>query len=112
SANEPYDWDCKENGTSTEGGCNDPNAKNSKMAANRYINRFKQYGLHAEWIPVDMGNRMFACDKKIAQRIAEGEFSGFFFGGGKQTYHTVAIYLCCRMYSYVSLDIGTKNVRF
>ncbi|NMA73723.1 MAG: cyanophycinase [Bacteroidales bacterium] len=92
SANTPYDWDCKDNGTSTEGGCNDPRAKNSKIAANRYISRFTQHGINSEWLPIDLANTELANDEKLAQRILKGEFTGFFFGGGKQTDHIKTFY--------------------
>src|SRR5690625_325439 len=83
SANDPYDWDRKERGEFAD----DSDAKNSKMAANRYIKRFKQQGVKAEWIPIDLANKPLANAKDLAKRIDKGEFTGFFFGGGKQTYH-------------------------
>lgn len=92
AASQPYKWDCQERGESAEGGCNDPNAKNSKTVANTHIGLFNQYGINAEWIPVDLANLEVADDKKWAQRIAAGEFSGFFFGGGKQNQYTESFY--------------------
>ncbi|MBU5594373.1 cyanophycinase [Amphibacillus sp. MSJ-3] len=92
SASKPYDWDCKERGDSEVGGCNDPKAKNSKMVAKTYIERFKQYGIDAEWIPIDLANKRVANDSKWAQRIAEGEFTCFFFCGGKQDQYTELFY--------------------
>ena len=92
SANDPYEWDCKKRGESTDDGCNDPSAKNSKMAANRYIKRFKQFGIKAEWIPIDLANIELADDKELANRILNGEYSGFFFGGGKQDQYTKVFY--------------------
>jgi len=92
SARTPYDWDCEEKGDSTEGGCNDPNAGNSKTVANNYMELLNQYGIDAEWIPVDLANIEVAEDEKWAHRIAEGEFSGFFFGGGKQYQYIESFY--------------------
>ncbi|WP_440897977.1 cyanophycinase [Amphibacillus sp. Q70] len=92
AASNPYDWDCQKRGESTEGGCNDPNAKNSKTVADTHIELFNQYGINAEWIPIDLANLEVADDKRWAQRIVEGEFSGFFFGGGKQNQYTESFY--------------------
>lgn len=92
SARPPYDQDCEEKGESTDGGCNDPKAGNSKTVANNYIERFNQFGVDAEWIPVDSANLNIADDKEWARRIADGEFSGFFFGGGKQYRYLESFY--------------------
>ena len=88
SANEPYDWDRKKRGDLAD----EPSAKNSKMAANRYIKRFKEQGIKAEWIPIDLANKALADDKNLAKRITSGEYTGFFFGGGKQDYFTEAFF--------------------
>ncbi|WP_051314607.1 cyanophycinase [Alteribacter aurantiacus] len=77
----PYDWDCEERGETV---CNNPNTSNSKMNANYYIKAFGDYGIDAEWIPVDIANTDVADDTEWAERIRSGEFSGFFFGGGDQ----------------------------
>ncbi|MFA1821442.1 cyanophycinase [Virgibacillus oceani] len=92
SARTPYDWDCEKKGDSTDGGCNDPKAGNSKTVANNYIELLNKYGIHAEWIPVDLANVEIADNEKWAHRIAKGEFSGFFFGGGKQYQYIESFY--------------------
>lgn len=81
----PYDWDCEEFGDSTDGGCNDPDVSNSKMNANYYMETFKEFGIDAEWIPADIANMDVADNEEWAARIASGEFTGFFLGGGDQS---------------------------
>lgn len=87
----PYDWDCEDFGESTDGGCNDPNISNSKMNANYYIDIFADYGMEAEWVPVDIANIEVGDSEEWADRIESGEFSGFFLGGGDQSRYITSL---------------------
>ncbi|PYZ91988.1 hypothetical protein CR194_17475 [Salipaludibacillus keqinensis] len=87
----PYDWDCEDFGESTDGGCNDPDVSNSKMNANYYIDAFADYGIEAEWVPVDIANIEVGDSEEWAERIDNGEFSGFFLGGGDQSRYITSL---------------------
>src|SRR5699024_11054747 len=87
SSRRSYEKDCEINGESENGGCNDPKALNSKMLAQRYIDRFESYGINAEWIPVDTDHTEIADDESWAESINQGEYSGFMLGGGSQWRH-------------------------
>lgn len=78
----PYQSDCDQYGTSTDGGCNDPTVSNSKMNGEYYVNLFQSWGIDAEWIPIDTDWAANANDPAVLDQM-QG-MTGFFFGGGDQ----------------------------
>lgn len=78
----PYESDCLEYGTSTDGGCNDPTVSNSKMNGEYYVDLFQSWGIDAEWIPIDTDWADNANDPDVLNQMAG--MTAYFFGGGDQ----------------------------